>query len=212
MMEPVHPFRGRDADDATSVESGDPARGGATGRDHLAALLRAVAKGDEDAFATVYDETAARVHGLVLRVLRNPAQAEEVTQEVYLEVWRRASRFDPSRGSPFAWLMTLAHRRAVDRVRSSQSTANRDDAWEARTREVQFDTTADAVTARLDAQRVRGALDELTETQREAVSLAYLGGYTHREVAGLLDLPLGTAKTRIRDGLIRLRDQMGVTS
>ena len=212
MMEPVNPFRGRDADDATSVESGDPARGGGSGQDRLTALLRAVAKGDEAAFATVYDQTAARVHGLVLRVLRNPAQAEEVTQEVYLEVWRRASRFDPSRGSPFAWLMTLAHRRAVDRVRSSQSTATRDEAWEARTREVHFDTTADAVTARLDAQRVRTALDQLTGTQREAVSLAYLGGYTHREVASLLDLPLGTAKTRIRDGLIRLRDQMGVTS
>ena len=212
MMEPVHPFRGRDSDDATSVSSDDPAREGGTERERLTALLRPVAKGDEEAFATVYDLTAARVHGLVLRVLRNPAQAEEVTQEVYLEVWRRASHFDPGRGSPFAWLMTLAHRRAVDRVRSSQSSATRDDAWEARTREVHFDTTADTATARLDAQRVRTALDELTQSQREAVSLAYLGGYTHREVASLLDLPLGTAKTRIRDGLIRLRDQMGVTS
>lgn len=98
MMEPVHPFRGRDSDDATSVSSDDPAREGGTERKRLTQLLRAVAKGDEDAFATVYDLTAARVHGLVLRVLRNPAQAEEVTQEVYLEVWRRASHFDPGRG------------------------------------------------------------------------------------------------------------------
>lgn len=211
-MEPVHPFRDRSGGDASGVGDGDPAAGGGTEQDRLAALLRAVAKGDETAFATVYDETAARVHGLVLRVLRNPAQAEEVTQEVYLEVWRRASRFDPGRGSPFAWLMTMAHRRAVDRVRSSQSASTRDQTWEARTREVQFDSTADTVAARLDAQRVRTALDELTGAQREAVSLAYLGGYTHREVASLLDLPLGTAKTRIRDGLIRLRDQLGVTS
>lgn len=212
MMEPVHPFRGRNVSDATSVGSDAPAREGGSERDRLTTLLRSVGKGDDAAFATLYDETAARVHGLVLRVLRNPAQAEEVTQEVYLEVWRSASRFDPGRGSPFAWLMTMAHRRAVDRVRSSQSSSTRDEAWEARTREVQSDTTAETVAARLDAQRVRGALDELTDAQREAVSLAYLGGYTHREVASLLDLPLGTAKTRIRDGLIRLRDQMGVTS
>lgn len=207
-MEPVNPFRDRAAGDG----DGAPVAGVVTERDRLTALLRSVAKGDEAAFATVYDETAARVHGLVLRVLRNPAQAEEVTQEVYLEVWRQASRFDPGRGSPFAWLMTMAHRRAVDRVRSSQSSSTRDETWEARTRDVEFDSTAEKAAARLDAQRVRTALDELTSAQREAVSLAYLGGYTHREVASLLDLPLGTAKTRIRDGLIRLRDQLGVTS
>lgn len=212
MMEPVNPFRGRTAGDATSVDPGQSASGEVSDRDRLTAMLRAVAKGEEAAFATLYDETAARVHGLVLRIVRNPAQAEEVTQEVYLEVWRRASRFDPRRGSPFAWLMTMAHRRAVDRVRSAQSASTRDETWEARGREVQFDTTAETAAARLDARRVRAALDELTDAQREAVSLAYLGGYTHREVAGLLDLPLGTAKTRIRDGLIRLRDQMGVTS
>lgn len=212
MMEPVNPFRGRTAGDATSVDPGQSASGEVSDRDRLTAMLRAVAKGEEAAFATLYDETAARVHGLVLRIVRNPAQAEEVTQEVYLEVWRRASRFDPRRGSPFAWLMTMAHRRAVDRVRSAQSSSTRDETWEARSREVQFDTTAETAAARLDARRVRAALDELTDAQREAVSLAYLGGYTHREVAGLLDLPLGTAKTRIRDGLIRLRDQMGVTS
>lgn len=212
MMEPVNPFRGRTAGDATSVDPGQSASEEVSDRDRLTAMLRAVAKGEEAAFATLYDETAARVHGLVLRIVRNPAQAEEVTQEVYLEVWRRASRFDPRRGSPFAWLMTMAHRRAVDRVRSAQSASTRDETWEARGREVQFDTTAETAAARLDARRVRAALDELTDAQREAVSLAYLGGYTHREVAGLLDLPLGTAKTRIRDGLIRLRDQMGVTS
>lgn len=207
----VHPLPGSDRSDVTGVASG-AAREGGTDRERLSAVLASVAKGDEAAFADLYDETAPRVHGLVLRVLRNPAQAEEVTQEVYLEIWRRASRYDPQRGSPFAWLMTLAHRRAVDRVRSSQATTVRDETYEARTREVHFDTTAEAATERLEARRVRSALHALTDAQREAVSLAYLGGYTHREVAGLLDLPLGTAKTRIRDGLIRLRDQLGVTS
>ena len=139
-MEPVNPFRDRAAGDASGVGDGAPTAGGDTERDRLTALLRSVAKGDDAAFATVYDETAARVHGLVLRVLRNPAQAEEVTQEVYLEVWRQASRFDPGRGSPFAWLMTMAHRRAVDRVRSSQSASTRDETWEARTRDVEFDS------------------------------------------------------------------------
>lgn len=212
MMGPVDPSRGKDGDDAADVRPGGPTGGRDSDHDRLTTLLPEVAKGDEAAFAEVYDLTAARVHGLVMRVLRNPAQSEEVTQEIYLEVWRGASRYDPGRGSPFAWLMTMAHRRAVDRVRSSQAATTRDEAWEARTREVHFDTTAEAATTRLDAQRVRTALAELTDTQREAVSLAYLGGYTHREVASLLDLPLGTAKTRIRDGLIRLRDQMGVTS
>jgi RNA polymerase sigma-70 factor (ECF subfamily) len=179
--------------------------------EQLADRLRQVAKGDEDAFAALYDETAPRVHGLVLRVLRNPSQSEEVTQEVYLEVWRGASRFDPRKGSAIGWLLTMAHRRAVDRVRSSQSATVRDDTWHARSRDVAFDTTAELATARIEARRVRSALDGLTQVQREAVSLAYLGGYTHTEVASLLDLPLGTAKTRIRDGLIRLRDQLGVT-
>lgn len=213
MMGSVTPFPSRDdGDGATGASASDTTLPGATESDRLAAALRDAAKGDEAAFARVYDATAARVHGLVLRVLRNPAQAEEVTQEVYLEVWRRASSFDSAKGSPYAWLMTLAHRRAVDRVRSSQSATARDETWEARTRDIHYDTTAEKATERLEAHRVRTALHELTDAQREAVSLAYLGGYTHREVAGLLDLPLGTAKTRIRDGLIRLRDQLGVTS
>ncbi|WP_255184120.1 ECF RNA polymerase sigma factor SigK [Janibacter sp. CX7] len=201
------PPREQDPPDAPTGARGESGRGG----DQLAHRLKQVAKGDEAAFAAVYDETAPRLHGLVLRILRNPAQSEEVTQEVFLEVWRRASHFDPQRGSAIGWLLTMAHRRAVDRVRSSQASVVRDDGWHARSREVDFDTTAEHATARIEAARVRAALEGLTEVQREAVSLAYLGGYTHTEVAGLLDLPLGTAKTRIRDGLIRLRDQLGVT-
>jgi len=113
-------------------------------------------------------------------------------------------------GSPTAWLMTIAHRTAVDRVRASEASRRRDDAHAASQQDVEFDTTAESAQASLEAQRVRRALTTLTDAQRSAVELAYLGGYTHTEVARLLDLPLGTAKTRIRDGLIRLRDTLGV--
>ncbi|MGN6250447.1 MAG: ECF RNA polymerase sigma factor SigK [Marmoricola sp.] len=176
----------------------------------LAGLLRASARGDEDAFAQLYDATASRLNGLVLRVVRDPAQTEEVTQEIFVEIWRQSARYDESAGSPLAWMMTIAHRRAVDRVRSAEASSRRDTSYEQRTREVDHDQTAEAATANLEGQRVRTALKSLTEAQRSAIELAYFGGYTHTEVASLLGLPLGTAKTRIRDGLIRLRDTLGV--
>jgi RNA polymerase sigma-70 factor, ECF subfamily len=181
----------------------------ATGTD-LADLLRRSARGDEAAFAALYDATAARLFGLVLRIVRDHAMSEEVTQEVYLDVWRQSARFDADRGSAMSWLMTIAHRTAVDRVRASEASRRRDDAHAATSQDVEFDTTAETAQASLEAQRVRRALTTLTDAQRSAVELAYLGGYTHTEVARLLDLPLGTAKTRIRDGLIRLRDTLGV--
>ena len=174
------------------------------------ATAGASARGDEVAFAQLYDVTCARVFGLVLRVVRDHAMSEEVTQEVYLDLWRQCARFDPDRGSALSWIMTIAHRTAVDRVRASEASRRRDDAHAVASREVDFDTTAEAAQASLEAQRVRRALATLTDAQRSAVELAYLGGSTHTEVARLLDLPLGTAKTRIRDGLIRLRDTMGV--
>ena len=176
----------------------------------LAALLARCARADEQAFADLYDATARRVHGLVLRVVRDPSQAEEVTQEVYLQVWRTASRFDARKGSALSWLMTLAHRRAVDRVRAAEAASRQDTTYHQRTQVVPHDATAEAAETSLEARRVRVALAELTTVQREALELAYFGGYTHTEVATMLDLPVGTAKTRIRDGLIRLRDAMGV--
>lgn len=179
-------------------------------RTRLATLLRRSARGEHEAFAELYDATAPRLHGLVLRVLRDPWQAEEVTQEVYVELWRHCARFDDGAGSPLAWMMTIAHRRAIDRVRSAEARTRRDTAFESRHREVDHDQTAETATDNLEARRVRAAVATLTETQRAAVELAYFGGYTHTEVARLLDLPLGTAKTRIRDGLIRLRDSVGV--
>jgi RNA polymerase sigma-70 factor (ECF subfamily) len=173
----------------------------------LDTLIGRVARGDEAAFAALYDRAAGGVFGLVRRVVRDPAQSEEVTQEVLLEVWRTASRFDPRRGSAAAWLMTVAHRRAVDRVRSAKASAGREQRVPASA--TSYDTVAEEVEARLEAQRVRRCLESLTDLQRESVTLAYYGGYTHREVAGLLGVPLGTVKTRMRDGLIRLRDCLG---
>jgi RNA polymerase sigma-70 factor, ECF subfamily len=176
----------------------------------LAGLLAKVARGDEAAFAGVYDHFATVVYGLVSRVVRDPAQSEEVTQEVLLEVWRTASRFDPSEGSARSWLMMLAHRRAVDRVRAAQASAQRE--ARAAVAATDYDVVVEEVETRLDAQRVRRCLDSLTELQRESVTLAYYGGYTYREVAALLGVAVGTVKTRMRDGLIRLRDCLGTDS
>jgi RNA polymerase sigma-70 factor (ECF subfamily) len=178
----------------------------------LAALLRRSSRGDQVAFEELYDAAAARIHGLVLRVVRDRAQAEEVTQEVFLDIWRTSARFDASLGSPLGWMLTIAHRKAVDRVRSAQSASDREGVYGSRNQDRSFDVTAESAESRLEAQRVHQAMGSLTETQRGAVELAYLGGYTHTEVAALLGVPLGTAKTRIRDGLIRLRDTLGVSS
>lgn len=176
-------------------------------------LLSTVAKGDQSAFAALYDRVGGQVYGLVRRVLRDPSQSEEVTQEVLLEVWRTASRFDRARGSANGWIMTMAHRRAVDRVRSEQSSRNRDERIAVRdSGEAAFDVVAEDVEIRLEQEQVRQALDGLTELQREAIELAYYQGYTYRQVAELLDTPLGTVKTRLRDGLIRLRDTIGVAT
>lgn len=176
----------------------------------LAELLRLSARGDEAAFAALYDATAARLHGLVVRVVRDPAQSEEVTQEAFLDIWRTASRYEPDRGTALSWLLTIAHRKAVDRVRSAEAATRRDTTYHSSNAGVEHDVTAEAAGAAIEARRVRNAMRALTAVQREALELAYFGGYTHTEVATMLDLPVGTAKTRIRDGLIRLRDTMGV--
>ena len=175
----------------------------------LDTLLTHVAKGDQAAFEALYDQLGASVYGLIRRVLRNPSQAEEVAQEVLLEVWRTASRFDPARGSAATWVLTIAHRRAIDRVRAEEAATAR----EQRTAQAPAatDEVAETVEASMDAERLRRCLAGLTELQRESITLAYYGGYSYAQVAALLDTALGTIKTRIRDGLTRLRACLGVS-
>jgi RNA polymerase sigma-70 factor (ECF subfamily) len=173
-------------------------------------LLSRVARGDERAFAELYDLLSPRVYGLIRRVLRDPAQSEEVAQEVMVEVWRNAGRFDGTRGSATAWVFTIAHRRAVDRVRAEQASNDRAHRVAASSVDTPYDDVVEAATARIEQQQVRRCLDGLTDLQREAITLAYYNGNSYREVADLLGAALPTIKTRMRDGLIRMRDCLGV--
>jgi RNA polymerase sigma-70 factor, ECF subfamily len=174
-------------------------------------LLTLTAGGDVGAFSTLYDRVTPSVFGLVRRILRNPAQSEEVTQEVMVDVWRTATRYDADRGSAHSWILTIAHRRAVDRVRSEQAAADRTERAGIGSAEVDYDQVADTVTTRLEAEQVRRCLGTLTELQRESIELAYYNGYTYPEVAQRLGAKLPTVKARMRDGLIRLRDCLGST-
>ena len=173
-------------------------------------LLRQVARGDEQAFRVLYEQLAPRVYGLAKRVVRDPAQAEEVAQEALVEVWRTAARFDSAKGSATSWVLTITHRRAVDRVRAAQSGADRERRVAAASVETPYDDVVEEVTASLEQQQVRRCLQGLTDLQREAITLAYYDGFTYREVAEKLDTALPTIKSRMRDGLIRMRDCLGV--
>lgn len=177
----------------------------------LGELLVRVSRGDESAFGTVYDLVGNAVFGLVRRVIRDPARAEEVTQEVFLQVWQTAHRFDAERGKAKTWILTLAHRRAVDAVRHDQAATNREDRYDW-VGGPDYDHVAEEVSTTLEHEQVKRCLGTLTDLQREAVDLAYYKGYTYGEVASLLEANPATVKTRMRDGLIRLRDCMGVTA
>jgi len=175
-------------------------------------LLGRVAQGDESAFGDLYDQMAPRVLGLVKRLLIDHAQSEEVTQEIFLEIWQSASRYEAQRGGASTWILTMAHRRAVDRIRSSQAGRDRDTKIGIRDLAVAYDDVSETVETRIEHERVEKAMSRLTELQRQAISLAYYGGFSQSEVAAQLHIPLGTVKTRLRDGLIRLRDELGVAS
>lgn len=176
----------------------------------LAVILANIASGDRNAFAEFYDRTSSRVYGMVLRVLRDPGFSEEAVQEVYLQAWKSADTFDPARGSALSWLLTLAHRRAVDRVRSEQSGSDRQALYDTTNATPEFDVVSEEVTRRDEYRAVVDCLDTLTDTQRESVTLAYYGGRTYREVAEDLGVAIPTIKSRIRDGLLRLRGCLGV--
>ena len=175
-------------------------------------LLARVATGDQVAFAQLYDNMAPRVLGLVKRLLRDHSQSEEVTQEIFLEIWQNATRYDSSKGGASGWILTMTHRRAVDRVRASQASRDRDVKVGIRDYESDYDNVSETVQVRIEHERVEKAMSRLTELQRQAVTLAYYGGLSHSEVAAKLSVPIGTVKTRLRDGMIRLRDELGVAS
>lgn len=191
---PARWFAGRESDETSTAQD----------------LLADVAKGDEQAFERLYDLVAGSLFGLVQRIVRDAAQSEEVAQEVLIEIWRTATQYQPERGSVLTWVLTLAHRRAVDRVRSAQAATEREARAGSHDQSRPFDEVAEAVTSRWEQQQVRKCLSSLTELQRESVMLTYYRGYTYREAAGLLSSPASTVKTRLRDGLIRLRDCLGV--
>ncbi len=194
------------SDDRASGARGEPGAPHETTED----LLERVAAGDRDAFERLYDRIAGAVLGVARRVVVDPAQAEEVAQEALVEVWQSAHRFDRDRGRASAWVLTVAHRRAVDRVRSAQATSERETRLARLDHAPAYDQVSEAVEARLEREQVHQALRSLTDLQRESVRLAYYGGLTHREVAEHLGVPLGTVKARLRDGMIRLRDALGV--
>jgi RNA polymerase sigma-70 factor (ECF subfamily) len=176
------------------------------GEPDLDDLLARSGRGDRAAFAALYDAIAPRVYGLARRVVRDPELAEDVTQDVFVEIWRLAPRFDPERGAARSWMLTIAHRRAVDRVRREQSHRDREERAEASHPPPEHDETSETVVLADEHHDVAAGLAQLTDLQREAITLAFYEGRTHNEIAQLLDIPLGTTKTRIRDGLIRLRD------
>jgi RNA polymerase sigma-70 factor (ECF subfamily) len=201
---------GADGPASTTGQPGSGAVGRAAENDLLADLVLQAARGHEDAFAELYDRTSSRIYGVILRVLRSADHAAEVTQEVYVEIWRQSARYAPAKGSVLGWMTTMAHRRAVDRVRSVSSDVARDEKYALKSADREVDVVWDGVEQKLDVERVRKGMGSLTAIQREALTLAYFGGYTQSQVAALLKLPLGTVKTRIRDGLIGLRDALGV--
>lgn len=200
-----------DTPNAPNPEAAAPPGTATDVNSRLGTLLERIAQGDQSAFAEFYGLTSRRVFGMARRVLIDAELSEDTTQEVFLQVWQNASKFNPEAGSPLAWLMTISHRRAVDKVRSSQSSTDREAKYGASSQEIDHDSVSDEVGNRLEAEAVVRCLATLTATQQESVRLAYYGGLTYREVAEKLNAAIPTIKSRIRDGLIRLKTCLGVS-
>ncbi|MBV9088423.1 MAG: sigma-70 family RNA polymerase sigma factor [Mycobacteriaceae bacterium] len=185
--------------------------GSAQHRSELDALLARVARKDVDAFTQFYDHTRARVYGLVTRVLRDPGYSEETTQDVYLHVWRNAERYNPAAGSALAWLLTLAHRRAIDRVRTEQAATRRESRYGAANTDPPTDVVADSAILGEERRRVAECLRTLTDAQRQCIELAYYDGLTYVQVSERLSANLATIKSRMRAALRGLRHCLGMT-
>ncbi|WP_238147617.1 MULTISPECIES: sigma-70 family RNA polymerase sigma factor [Micrococcaceae] len=199
---------------ATDEEPRDPevaeaVRASESEHDLLEALMGCASRGNQNCFERLYDLLVPRIYGLVQRILRNRSHAEEVTQEVFLEVWQKAPQYDPSRGAVGSWVTVIAHRRAVDRVRATQSAWDR----EMRTGKTEFRETYEHVESTvqqsLESESVHAALSRVPQTQVEVMTLAYFGGLSQSKIATMLEIPLGTVKTRMRQGLKRLRSELG---
>jgi len=171
-------------------------------------LLHAVARGDEAALAACYDRYHLILFGLIMRILHDRAEAEDVLQDVFLQVWRRAGDFDEARGRAFTWLVTIARSRALDRLRSAGARARLGEEAAQTPRDEVGDAALDALKSETAAM-VRRALAELPEEQSRTLFLAYFEGLTQTEIAARLGDPLGTVKTRMRSGMIKLRELLG---
>jgi RNA polymerase sigma-70 factor (ECF subfamily) len=171
----------------------------------LAVLLGQVAAGVPSAFDELYAATVGTVLRVTQAVLVDRSQAEEVTQEVFLEIWRRAGSFDPARGSAASWIWRLAHARAVDRVRRAQSVRNTDQRYAQRHFERDIDSVVDQVLRDCDVTALRAALPALTDLQLQAMQLTYFAGHTHLQASALLGIPVATYKSRVLAALVTLR-------
>ena len=175
---------------------------------HLMTLIQRAMVGDQGAFAALYEATSKVVFGLVLRIVAERATAEEVLLDVYTQAWRQANNYDSSRGSPLAWLMTIARSRAIDRLRSNRQDQNKETIDES-TNLVSSSISPEEASVMSERQRlVRSALDSLVPEQREVLELAYYGGLSHTEIAEKTGHPLGTVKTRTRLGMMKLREML----
>ena len=186
--------------------------GAASGRErvdteYLDKLIPALADGDFGAFDRVFALLRYRVYGAALALIHDPFQAEEVAQEVFTEIWQNAVRYDPAKSSAAAWVLMITRRRAIDRVRSVSAGTRRE--RQTATADVSWDEASETADDESDREQLRQGLDELTGAQREVIMLAFYAGYSHSEIALLLNIPVGTVKSRIRSALIRLRNWMG---